>query len=79
MKWVIEMNKIRIKFSSVTYALKGKSLLEKSGHKVFVNKNVNPGRNEGCGYSLTVSGNVSHILTLLELNRIKYLSYELIK
>ena len=41
-------------------------------------KNTNPKKNEGCGYSLIVIGNIEKIINILNLNRVKYIGYELI-
>ena len=74
---VVTMNKIIFKFSSVTYALKGKEIAESLGGKAVVRKNPHPSKKEGCGYSLTVNGNVDRIITAFDLNRVKFLSYEM--
>ena len=75
----VEMNIIKIKFSSITHALKAKEVLSYSGYKVKINKNPNPSVNEGCGYSINISGNADKILIQLDLNKVKYLGFELIK
>lgn len=72
------MNKAIVKFSSVTYALKAKGIVEKYGGTAVVRKNTKATANEGCGYSLIISGNINRILNLFDLNRIKYISYEMI-
>lgn len=71
------MNKAIIRFSSVTYALKAKEIAEKNGGRVTVRKNPNPKKNEGCGYSLIVMGNAEKIINMLNLNRVKYIGYEM--
>lgn len=71
------MNKAIIRFSSVTYALKAKEIAEKNGGRVTVRKNSNPKKNEGCGYSLIVVGNTEKIINMLNLNRVKYIGYEM--
>lgn len=73
------MNKAIIKFSSVTYALKAKEIVEHTGGGATLRKNPAPSKNEGCGYSLTVNGNLKVIIDLLNMNKIKYKSYEMIK
>ncbi len=70
------MNKIRIRFSSVTYALKAKEIVENNGGKVMLRKNSN--NTNGCGYILIVTGNVDKLISLLNINRVKYVGYELI-
>ena len=72
------MNKAIVKFSSVTYALKAKGLVEKYGGKAIIRKNFKATAGEGCGYSLIVTGNVTKVLNLFDLNRVKYISYEMI-
>ncbi len=73
------MNKAIIRFSSVTYTLKAKEIAEKNGGRAAVRKNPKPKKNEGCGYSLIVVGNIEAIINMLNINKIKYLSYELIE
>ena len=72
------MNKAIVKFSSVTYALKAKGLVENYGGKAIIRKNTKATAGEGCGYSLMVTGNVTKVLNLFDLNRVKYISYEMI-
>ncbi len=72
------MNKAVIRFSSVTYALKAKEIAEKNGGRTTLRKNPNPRKNEGCGYSLIVVGNTEKILNILNLNRVKYVGYEMV-
>lgn len=70
---------VKIKFSSITHALKAKEILSSSGYNVKINKNSNPTANEGCGYSINLSGNMDKILIQLDLHKVKYLGFELIK
>ncbi len=72
------MKTYKIKFSSVTYALKAKGVLEKAGYKVNLNKNSNPSAKDGCGYSIKLKCDIDRITMLLDINRIKYLSYEMV-
>ena len=72
------MNKAIVKFSSVTYALKAKGLVENYGGKATIRKNTKATAVEGCGYSLIITGNVTKILNLFDLNKVKYISYEMI-
>lgn len=69
----------KIKFSSVTHALKAKEIIENMGYRAKINKNTNPTKNEGCGYSINFKGDVSRVLVRLDINKIKYLGYELIR
>lgn len=69
----------KIKFSSVTHALKAKEIMENMGYKVKINKNLNPSKNEGCGYSIIFVGDINRAMVRLEMHKVKYLGYELIK
>lgn len=69
----------KIKFSSVTHALKAKEIMENMGYKVKINKNSNPSKNEGCGYSIVFVGDINRAMVRLEMHKVKYLGYELIK
>lgn len=72
------MNKAIVKFSSVTYAMKAKMVVENNGGKAILRKNTKMTNKEGCGYSLVVTGNVNKIINLLDLNKIKYVNYEMV-
>lgn len=72
------MNKVIFKFSSVTYAMRAKEVAENLGARAEVKKNPRPAKNEGCGYRLTVTGNPDRIVTAFDLNRIRYISYEMV-
>lgn len=72
------MNKAIVKFSSVTYALKAKGIVENYGGKAIIRKNKKATAGEGCGYNLIIMGNVSQFINLFDLNRVKYISYEMI-
>ena len=69
----------KIKFSSVTHALKAKEIIEKIGYRTKITKNLTPSKNEGCGYSITFSGDINRVTIQLDINKVKYLGYELIK
>lgn len=69
----------KIKFSSVTHALKAKEIIENMGYRVKINKNTNPTKNEGCGYSISFFGEISRVIVRLDINKVKYLGYELIR
>lgn len=73
------MNKAIIRFSSVTYALKAKEIVLNAGGRAVLRKNPAPSKNEGCGYSLIVNGNLNVIINLLDMNKVKYKSYEMIR
>lgn len=69
----MKVNRVNIKFSSVTYAFKAKEIIEQNGGRVSLIKNPNPKKGEGCGYSLTVYGNVDKYIKLIKINKIKYI------
>lgn len=69
----------KIKFSSVTHALKAKEIIETMGYRVKINKNTNPTKNEGCGYSINFVGDIKRVIIRLDINKVKYLGYELVK
>lgn len=73
------MNKAIVKFSSVTYAMKARVVVESNGGKALIRRNTKMTNKEGCGYSLVIEGNISRYLRLFELNRVKYVSYEMIR
>ena len=50
---------------SVTNAMRGKELLARNGLPAFVGRGKPDGQN-GCGYTLTVSGDVDRAIRLLE-------------
>lgn len=51
---------------SVTNAMRGKSLLEKRGFKVYVQRSFKTDENNGCGYRLLVNGNGDQAQKILE-------------
>lgn len=67
------MNRVNIKFSSVTHALRAKEIIEQNGGKAIIRKNPNPKQGEGCGYSITLYGNVEKFIRLIKINQIKYI------
>lgn len=59
------MRQMVIKVGSVTYAMKGRNVLQGYGIRARVVKTPKPQKNEGCGYSLVLRDppmNVSEIL-----------------
>ena len=70
------MKRLKIKFSSVTYALSAKDIIQKNGGNVTMGKNTNPGKNEGCGYYLIISDNSEKYLKLLRNNNVKFIGYD---
>lgn len=67
------MNRVNIKFSSVTHALRAKEIIEQNGGNANIRKNPTPKQGEGCGYSVTIYGDVNKYLNLLNINKIKYI------
>lgn len=70
------MKRVRVKFSSVTHALKAKEIIEKNGGRVTIRKNVNPGKNEGCGYYIVIFGDTEKYLNIIKINGIKIVGYD---
>ena len=70
---MIKVNRVNIKFSSVTHALRAKEIIEQNGGKANIRKNPNPKTGEGCGYSITLYGNVEKYINLIKINKIKYI------
>lgn len=52
--------------SSITNAMRGKTLLEKQGMTVHMQRAANPQEAHGCGYSLLVRGNSEQAQSLLK-------------
>lgn len=73
------MIKAIFKFNSVTYAIKAKNTAERFGAKTKMQKNPNPKKGEGCGYSLFVSGDVYKIKNEYDRLKIKYTGFEKVK
>ena len=69
----------KIKFSSITHALKAKELIDKMGLRTKINRNLKPSKNEGCGYAIIIFSNIDKVLIQLDIHKIKYLGYEMIK
>lgn len=67
------MNRVNIKFSSVTHALRAKEIIEQNGGKANIRKNPNPKKGEGCGYSIIINENVDKYVKLININKIKYI------
>lgn len=69
------MNRVNIKFSSVTHALRAKEIIEQNGGKATIRKNLNPSKDEGCGYNITATGDAEKIISLIKINKVKYIGY----
>lgn len=65
------MVKKGIKVASVTYAMKGRDLLQKNGYKAYLTRNPNPDSDEGCGYVIYVNNIDSRCFNILEKGGIK--------
>ncbi len=65
------MSKKGIKVASVTYAMKGRDLLQKNGYKAYLTRNPSPEENEGCGYVIYVNDIDKRCFSLLNKNGIK--------
>lgn len=75
---MIKVNRVNIKFSSVTHALRAKEIIEQNGGKVIIRKNANPLKNEGCGYNIIATGDINKFIRLIKINRINYIGYAFI-
>lgn len=72
------MKKYMIEFSSITYALKAKTLLENKGIFAKISKKNNLSQS-GCGYVLIANCDIDKVMIAFDLNKIKYVNYELIQ
>ena len=64
------MTKKGIKVASVTYAVKGRDLLQKNGYKAYLARNPHPSSDEGCGYVIYVNNPDDRCLKILTSNGI---------
>ncbi len=65
------MSKKGIKVGSVTYAMKGRDLLQKNGYKAYLTRNPHPENDEGCGYVIYVNNPDGKCFEVLKRNNIK--------
>ena len=65
------MSKKGIKVTSVTYAMKGRDLLQKNGYKAYLTRNPHPDDDEGCGYVIYVNNLDDKCFEILKRNKIK--------
>ena len=65
------MNKKGIKVGSLTFAMKGRELLQKNGYKAYLTRNPNPETDEGCGYVIYVNNIDKRCFEILKRNGIK--------
>ncbi len=62
--------------SSVTNAMRGKTLLERQGYTVHMRRSSSIRENDGCGYYLQVRGEVQPVTALLSKAGIRILRTE---
>lgn len=65
------MSKKGIKVGSVTYAMKGRDLLQRNGYKAYLTRNPHPQEDEGCGYVIYVNNIDKRCFDILKRNGIK--------
>ncbi len=65
------MSKKGIKVASVTYAMKGRDLLQKNGYNAYLTRNPHPEDDEGCGYVIYVNNPDKKCYEILKRNKIK--------
>ncbi len=65
------MSKKGIKVGSVTYAMKGRDLLQRNGYKAYLTRNPHPQEDDGCGYVIYVNNIDKRCFDILKRNGIK--------
>ena len=65
------MSKKGIKVASVTYAMKGRDMLQKNGYKAYLTRNPHPDEDDGCGYVIYVNNMDKRCLDILKNGGIK--------
>ncbi len=65
------MGKAYIKVNSVTHAIKAKDVLNANGIRAQITRNSNNGKNESCGYLVTVDADITRAETILHGHHIK--------
>lgn len=65
------MSKKGIKVTSVTYAMKGRDMLQKNGYKAYLTRNPHPDEDDGCGYVIYVNNMDKRCLDILKNGGIK--------
>ena len=58
--------------SSITNAMRGKTLLESHGLTVYLQRSFNTQNNNGCGYSLKVKAAANTVKTILSSSGIRF-------
>jgi len=67
------MNSGTILFNSITWAIRAQKLLGGRGIKSTISKISKTGSAKGCGYGLTVQGDLQNALRILNLDNIRYI------
>ena len=67
------MSKKGIKVASVTYAMKGREILQKNGYKAYLTRNPHPENDEGCGYVIYVNNMDKTCFNILKNTGVKVL------
>jgi hypothetical protein len=70
------VNRVYIKFSSVTHALRAKEMIEQYGGKANIRKNPHPKPGEGCGYGIIIYNDAEKYINIIKLNKIRYIGIE---
>lgn len=65
------MSKKGITVGSVTYAMKGRDLLQRNGYKAYLTRNPHPQEDEGCGYVIYVNNIDRRCFDILKRNGIR--------
>ena len=55
----------------MTYAMKGRDLLQRNGYKAYLTRNPHPQEDEGCGYVIYVNNIDKRCFDILKRNGIK--------
>lgn len=71
MNEVITLNRATLYIGPVTTAMRGKKLLEKNGIPVWLQRSLNSGETNGCGYVLLINGTAESALSILSKAGIK--------
>ncbi len=66
------MNNYMIVTGTVTYAIRGRDILRRNGYKANMEK-MKSGLGNGCGYSITVTGEIKNIESILRDAGVKIL------
>lgn len=67
------MNRHTVITGTVTYAIKGRDLLQKKGYKAKIEKTASGKGNVGCGYGIVIEGDIALAEKLLRDSGIKIL------